>query len=298
MFSVLLGLAGAVLLIVCLNISGMMLVRGASRERELCIRAALGADRRRLIQQLFLEAVLLAVVGGALSSFVLFGIPAIVAWRIGAPVPQEIDLDATGMAISSGLCLLVSVLFGLLPAVRFSRPNLLPALKEDAGGGGRHTIRVHRVAAMAQIGIAIPFLAISGVMLDRVRTADFGFQTDGLAAVRLPAAGPAREAGVRHTEGSRQSQAGQRRALRRRWPTGMPIDFDSRLFRASRAGGAEFVTTHVTRVGENFLETIGAPLLRGRTITAEDGIMAAPVAVISEPLARSSSRAPNRLANG
>ena len=57
-----LGLAGAVLLIVCLNISGMMLVRGASRERELCIRAALGADRRRLIQQFFLEAVLLAVV--------------------------------------------------------------------------------------------------------------------------------------------------------------------------------------------------------------------------------------------
>ena len=135
MFGGMLGLAGAVLLIVCLNISGMMLVRGASRERELCIRAALGADRRRLIQQLFLEAVLLAVVAGALSSFVLFGIPAIVAWRIGAPVPREIDFDTTGMAISSGLCLLVSVLFGSLPAVRFSRPNLLPALKEDAGGG-------------------------------------------------------------------------------------------------------------------------------------------------------------------
>ena len=286
MFSVLLGLAGAVLLIVCLNISGMMLVRGASRERELCIRAALGADRRRLIQQLFLEAVLLAVVGGALSSFVLFGIPAIVAWRIGAPVPREIDLDATGMAISSGLCLLVSVLFGLLPAVRFSRPNLLPALKEDAGGGGRHTIRVHRVAAMVQIGIAIPFLAISGVMLDRVRTADFGFLTDGLAAVRLPVpAGPAREAGaaIRRVRDNLKQANGVRSVA---MANGMPIDFDSRLFRASRPGGAEFVTTHVTRVGEKFLETIGAPLLRGRTITAEDGIMAAPVAVISEPLAK------------
>ena len=133
---------------------------------------------------------------------------------MGAPVPPEIDLDAVGVAISSGLCLLVSVLFGLLPAVRFSRPNLVPALKEDAGGGGRQTIRVHRVAAMVQIGIAIPFLVISGVMLDRVRTADFGFPTDGLAAARLPApVGPEREAGFSDPEGSRQSPTGQRRAL-------------------------------------------------------------------------------------
>ena len=64
----------------CLNISGMMLVRGANRERELSIRAALGAGRRRLIQHLFFEAVLLAFAGGALSAFVLFGIPAMVGW--------------------------------------------------------------------------------------------------------------------------------------------------------------------------------------------------------------------------
>ena len=226
-FSVLLGLAGAVLVIVCLNISGMMLVRGASRERDLSIRAALGAGRRRLIQHLFFEAVLLAFAGGALSAFVLFGLPAIVGWWMGAPVPQEIDLDAVGVAISSGLCLLVSVLFGLLPAVRFSRPNLIPALKEDAGGGGRQAIRVHRVAAMVQIGIAIPFLVLSGVMLDRVRTAEFGFPINGLAAARLPAPGhpnaaaasgtPPSRTGARgpflHPEGSRQSPTGKRRAL-------------------------------------------------------------------------------------
>ena len=88
----------AVLLIVCLNISGMMLVRGASRERELSIRAALGADRRRLIQHLFFEAILLAFASGALSAFVLFGIPAIAGWYLGVPVPQEIDFDATGVA--------------------------------------------------------------------------------------------------------------------------------------------------------------------------------------------------------
>ena len=283
--SVMLGLAGAVLLVVCLNISGMMLVRGTSRERELSIRAALGAARQRLIQHLFFEAVWLAVAGAAISGFVLFGIPAIAGWYLGAPVPEEIDLDAVNLAIAAGLCLLVSVLFGLLPAVRFSRPNLTAAMKDDAGGGGRQTIRVHRIAAMVQIGIAIPFLVISGVMLDRVRTADLGFPTEGLAAARLPLpAGPEREEqfSVRRVRDNLQQASGVRSVA---VAEGMPVDFDYRLFRVAHRGGEEFVTAHITHVGEHFLETIGAPLLRGRTITAEDRSTAAAVAVISQPLA-------------
>ena len=294
--SVLLTLAGTVLVIVCLNISGMMLVRGANRERELSIRAALGADRRRLIQQLFFEAVLLAFASGALSAFVLFGIPAIGAWYLGVPVPPEIDLDTVGIAISSGLCLVVSVLFGLLPAVRFSRPNLIHAMKEDAGGGGRQTIRVHRVAAMVQVGIAVPFLVMSGVMLDRVRTAEFGFPTDGLAGARLPIAGSPREGAastpvgtereagfaIRRVRDNLQQASGVRSVA---LADGMPIDFDYRTFRVASSKDAKFATAHVTHVGENFLETIGARLLRGRTITAEDRVTAAQVAVISEPLA-------------
>ena len=282
--AVILAMAGAVLVIVCLNISGMMLVRGARRERELCIRAALGADRRRLLQQLLFEAVLLAFAAGTLSAFVLFGIPAIVVgWWIGVPVPPEIDLDAVGVAIASGLCLVVSLLFGLLPAVRFSRPNLVGALKEDAAGGGR-TIRMHRVAAMVQIAIAVPFLVISGAMLDRVRTAELGFATDGLAAARLPATvGAEREAGftIRRVRDTLQQASGVRSVA---VADGMPVDFDERLFRVG-AKDARFVTAHVTRVGENFLETIGARLLRGRTISADDRLLAAPVAVISQPLA-------------
>jgi predicted permease len=283
---VFLGLAGTVLLIVCLNISGMMLVRATRRERELSIREALGAGRRRLLQYLLFEAVVLASVGGALSAFVLFGIPAVIGWWLGAPVPDEIDLDATGMAIASGLCLLVSLLFGLLPALRFSRPSLLPLLKEDAYGGGRRTIRVHRVAAMVQIGIAIPFLVTSGVMYDRVRTADLGFSTDGLAAARLPApAGPdARDTGffTRWVRDSLQ-QAGAVRSVA--VAEGMPVDFNSRIFRVTRPDGIDFVSAQITRVGEGFLETIDTPLVRGRPITAEDRITTAPVAVISEPLA-------------
>jgi putative ABC transport system permease protein len=283
--SVLLSLAGTVLFIVCLNISGMMLVRGATRERELSIRAALGASRQRLIRHLFFEALVLAFAGGAISAFVLFGVPAIIGWRMGAPVPEEIDLDAANVAIALGLCLAVSMLFGLLPALRFSRPTLLPALKDDVGGGGRQTIRVHRIAAMVQVGIAVPFLVVAGVMIDRARTAEFGFPPEGLAGARLPLPeGSARDAAFavrRVRDNLRQASGVQSVAV----AGGMPIDFDYREYRIASGDETEFATAHVTHVAEDFLETVGARLLRGRTITADDRINAAEVAVISQPLA-------------
>jgi len=286
MTTLLLGLSAAVLGIVCLNISGMMLVRAATRERELSIRAALGADRRRLIQHLFFEAMLLAIIGGGLSAIVLFGIPAAVASYFGVVIPLELDFDATGAAISIGLCLVVSVLFGLLPAIRFSRPNLSPALKDDTGGGRRQTIRVHRVAAMVQVGIAIPFLVVSGVMLDRVRTADFGFPLDGIAAARLPLqTGAEQDRGftLRTVLDTLQQSSGVQSVA---VAGGMPIDFDSRIYRVGNPVDARFASAHLTHVGENFLETVEVPIRRGRTITRDDRMTAASVAVLSEPLAR------------
>ena len=283
-FSVLLSMAGAVLLIVCVNISGMMLIRGATRAHELSIRAALGAGRQALAQHLFLEALVLACAAGMLSGIVLFGIPASIGWWMGVPVPAEVDFDAAGALVAAGLCLVVSVLFGLLPAIRFSRPNLLPALQENAGRGGTQRIRAHRIAAMVQIGIAVPFLVISGVMIDRVRTADYGLALDGLAGARIPASARQRDGGsIRSAvDGLRQAVGVRAVAI----ADGMPIDFDYRELRVARADQAAFATAHVTHVGEHFLETVGARLLRGRTITAEDRLMDAAVAVISDPLAQ------------
>jgi predicted permease len=282
----LLGLDAMVLLIVCVNISGMMLVRGAVRERELSIREAVGASRRRLVQYLFFEAVWLALGGAGLSVLVLFGIPAGIARWIGQTVPPELDLDGPAVGICLGLCLAVSLVLGLLPAIRLSRPNLVPALKDDVAGGGWRVGRIHRAAAAVQVAIAVPFLVVSGVMLDRVRTADFGFDPEGLVAVRfdptkmavanqgaislqtiLDALGPG--------SGARSVTIGN----------GMPIDFDTRTVRAARDDRADFVSAHVTRVAEDYLTTLGIPLRRGRSITGDDRSADARVAVISEPLA-------------
>lgn len=285
-FGLILGLAGMVLLIVCVNISGMMLVRGAARERELSIREAVGASRRRLVQYLFFEAVWLAVIGGGLSVLVLFGIPAGVARWLGQTVPPEFDLDVAAVAICGGLCLAVSLVLGLLPALRLSRPNLIPALKDDAAGGGWRVSRIHRATAAMQVAIAVPFLVISGVMLDRVRTADFGFETEGLVAARVdPAAASKRGSAVFSLGSVRGTLEEASGVLSVTMGDGMPIDFTQRNVRVSRSNGTEFVSTHVTRVAEGYLDTLGARLLRGRSITAEDRGATARVAVISEPLA-------------
>jgi len=222
-----------------------------------------------------------------LSVVVLFGIPAGIARYIGTTVPPEFDLDAPGIAIWAGLCFTVSVVLGLLPALRLSRPNLIPALKDDAAGGGRKVSRVHRWAAAIQVAVAVPFLVVSGALLDRVRTADFGFEPEGLVAARVEPAKPPPNGGQRDfsLRSMRDSLAGSGGVLSVTFANGMPIDFDERYVRVSESHGTEFASAHVTRVAERYLETIGARLLRGRSITADDRASGVRVAVISETLA-------------
>ncbi|MGH8734306.1 MAG: FtsX-like permease family protein, partial [Burkholderiales bacterium] len=188
-----LTLTGMVLLVVSLNISGMMQVRGAMRERELSIRLAIGASRLRLAQYLLSESIVLACAGGALASIVLFNIPSLLPWLTDDPIPPQIlealRVDVPMVAFCFGLCLLTSLVFGWLPAMRFSRPVILSSLKDDAGGGGGMRVgRVHRVTAALQVAIAVPLLVMSGQSLDRLRataTNDLGFTSDLLYAVPL-----------------------------------------------------------------------------------------------------------------
>ena len=143
------------------------------RERELSIRQAIGASRVRLAQYLLSEAIVLACAGGALASLVLFNIPSLLSWLTGDPIPPQIAGGAAGWICRwsrsvFGLCLLTSLVFGWLPAMRFSRPVIISSLKDDAGGGGGMRVgRVHRVTAALQVAIAVPLLVMSGQSLDR-----------------------------------------------------------------------------------------------------------------------------------
>ncbi|HEX8030950.1 MAG TPA: ABC transporter permease [Vicinamibacterales bacterium] len=291
-----LTLTGMVLLVVALNISGMMQVRSAMRERELSIRQAIGASRGRLAQFLLSEAIVLACAGGALASVVLFNVPALVSWLNDTPIPAQFQealrVDASIVAICFGLCLLTSLIFGWLPATRFSRPIIISALKDDAGGGGFRVGRVHRVTAALQVAIAVPLLVMSGQSLDRVRataTGNLGFSFEPLHAVPLNLNGLTKENAGFQVRRLSDTLAHANGVASVTVADGLPLDFKYRMttvaLHADAGSAPNLLRVHVTRVGDGYLETMGIPLVRGRDFTGEDGIGAEPVTIISKPLA-------------
>ncbi len=289
---VLFGLSGLVLLIVGLNISGMMLVRSAMRERKLAIRLAMGASRWRLMQYHLSEALVMAVFGGSVASALLFGVPVIVAWwfDLGG---VELDLfkpDAWLVLQCIALCFVTSVVLGLLPALRFSRPAILSALKNDSAGS-RRAGRLQRLTAAVQAGIAVPFLVIGGVRIDQARVtamAELGFKPQGLYAAWLNLSGIGRaEDDRRQFVRTVQENLAQAQGIASvSVADGVPLDFIYRDTRVARAGESIFVTAHTTRIGAGYLETLGIRLLAGRTIDAKDRAGAEFVVLLSEPLAR------------
>jgi putative ABC transport system permease protein len=289
-------LTGAVLLVVCLNISGMMQVRGAMRERELSIRQAIGASRGRLVQYLLAESMLLAGLGGTLASFVLFNLPSALSWMIGKPIPVQLQellrVDLSMIAFCFGLCLLTSLVFGFLPATRFSRPVIISSLKDEAGGGGFRVGRVHRVTAALQVSIAVPLLVMGGICLDRVRataTSDLGFVSDLLYAAPLPLNGVSAEDTAFQIRTAQDTLAKASGVAAITVADGLPLDFRYRIKRVAVQTEAnvapKFISAHVTRVGDGYLNTMGIPLLRGRDFSTDDRAGAELVTLISEPLA-------------
>jgi predicted permease len=287
------GLAGIVLLVVGLNISGMMLVRSAMRERDLAIRSAMGAGRWRLVRHHLTEALMLALFGGAFASAVVFAGPMAVAWATDSWGPW-LDLFRPDLWIilqCIGLCFVTSLVLGLLPAIRFSRTSVIDALKNDSKGGGRRVGRLQRFTAAAQAGIAVPFLVICGLQFDAAREAaltDTGFQPQGLYAARLnlPAITKSEEERRLFLRALQDNLANAPGVSLASIGDGIPLDFIYRNSRVRVEGQPEFVTAHTTRVTPGYLETIGTPLLAGRTIDATDRDGSEPVVLLSEPLAQ------------
>jgi predicted permease len=291
-----LTLTGMVLLVVCLNISGMVQVRSALRERELSIRQAIGATRWQLIQYLLSEAIIMAGLGAILASLVLFNLLPLRSLLTDSPLPPQVQealrVNLPTIGFCMGLCLLTSLVFGLLPALRFSRPVILSALKDDVGVGGRRVGRVQRVTAALQVAIAVPLLVLSGISLDRVRstaTADLGFAAELLYAVPLKvdeakiANADSRIRGVRDDLAKANGVAGASLA------DGLPLAFRGDTARTALQPDADaapkFIRVHLTRVDNDYLNTMGIPLLRGRSFAADDRAGAELVTIISKTLA-------------
>lgn len=284
------------LLVVCLNIAGMVQVRNAMREKDLSIRQAIGASRGRLVRHLLSEAVVLAAAGALIASVVLFNLPALISWAVGAPVPgrmvQALAVDLPMIGICLGLCLLTSLLFGWLPALRFSRPVIISALKDDAGGGGVRVGRLQRVAAALQIAIATPLLILAVMTLDRMRATavdDLGFDAEALFAVPLNLDAVPGRNGWTVMQGARDTMTRTAGVESVALTDGLPLDFRYRITRVATQPPDEsaprVAAVHVTRVGEGYFDTTGVEIIRGRGFSREDAAGAEPVVLLSKPTA-------------
>lgn len=296
---ILLGTVGCVLLIACTNVANLLLARAAARRRELAVRAALGASRARLVRQLFVESVLIALLGGAFGLVV--AINALGLFTTLAParltrVPG-LTLDSSVLLFTLAVSLLTGLLFGLAPAFAIARTELSDLLKS---GGQRTTrgngsARPRRLLVTAQLALAVVLLVGAGLLVKsfvRFRDIDPGFDADGIlrATVVLPDARYSNPAAVQ----SFFSQALERvraipgvdaATLSDIAPLG-----GSRMMKITKTDAAGVVTKSpmiaIGNVGTEYFRTFRIPLRAGRDLTDADGVSAPRVAIVNESMAR------------
>lgn len=296
----LLGAVGVVLLIACANIASLLLARASGRQRELAIRAAIGASRGRLVRQLITESLLLGGVGG-LAGILLgyWGIALLLAViPEGIPRVAQIVLDARVAMVTILAAFSSALLFGAIPALQASRADPSFALREvDRGtAGGRHRARTRAALVLFEIALTSILLISSGLLLNslvRLTHTDPGFRTNQVTLISLPL--PL----SRYPDGKRQAAFYRRmlEALEQR----SEIQSAAILFPNPIAGRNAQATltidgqppmpradrpfTNIASVSKEYFQTLGIQLLAGRTFTDRDRDPAPAVAIVNATFA-------------
>ena len=290
---------GVVLLIACVNLANLLAARGTARAREFAVRAAVGASRLRIVRQLLVESLLLAVAGGALGLV-------LAAWSrelILSLAPagdlrfQGVRLDASVLGFSLVASTLTSVLFGLWPAWQGSRADIQLALKSgDRGSSDSPGARRSRsFLIIVEVALTLVLLTTAGLVLKsfaRVRSIPLGFQPNELVTARIDLPDPsypnakaiipftdALVEKIKSIPGVTSSALCANPPLMTGWQTGFYAEG-----RPEPPPG-QLPSAEMTVVSPNYLQTIGAPLLRGRMFDTHDRFDGAQVAIVDQLLA-------------
>lgn len=295
MYPILLAAAGLVLLIVCANISNLLLAKLLARRKELAIRMALGAGRMRVVRQLLTEGMLIAGCGGALALVAA-------AWTRGILVAQYPELavfqvDHRVAAYTLCASLAAALMFALAPALSASGADLNSALKasgQGAGGGGG---RLRGVLVVSQLAFALMLLAGTGLLVKAIaslRNIDTGLELSNVLATEVSLQGAKYSTAERQTQFWRQiagrlsalpgvqaaAVAGHAPLLASALPQRIEV-----AGRQIRAGG-EYVRLASSVVDDRYLDTVGIRLVAGRGFTPADRAGAPPVVIVNEALAK------------
>ncbi len=295
----LMWVAGIVLLVACANIANLLLARSSNRRHEIAVRLALGASRGRLVRKHLTESVVLAVAGGALA------VP--LAWRGSlllvrmistgdTPAPLVVDPDLRIFAFTAAVSLLTGIVFGLAPAVRGTRVDPGPVMKEGMRNAVRSTHRLDRVLVVAQVALSVVLITGAGLFvrtLQKLRNVDTGYDRQNVLMFSVDAklSGYSTDrAGVVYAEILRRLQAlpdvksASASVVR-------PVDDQFYLVdRVDEVDGRELPTSSAIRVAWNatspgYFSTVSTPMISGRDFEPRDNETAPAVVIINESLA-------------
>ncbi len=297
----LLAVGGLVLLIACANVANLLLARAMVRRREIAVRLAVGASRFRLVRQLLTESLTLAALAGVLGMLVTFwGRDAMLALLPAVPFPIGLEFTINGpvLAFATLVTAAAAVVFGLVPALRASRPDLVPTLKDEIGDGAGGRGRLQGALVAAQVALSVVTLVSAGLFgrsLEAVRSLDTGMS--GLERVLLVGT-DLRLAGVssdsvhvsvvrRLLERVRAVPGVEAASVARTVPLG-PGNLNTSATRIEGYAPPPDENMDISHndVADDYFRTAGIEVIEGRGITDADVAGNAPVAVVNEAFAR------------
>jgi predicted permease len=292
----LMAIAGLVLLLACANVANLMLVRSVSRRREIAIRMSLGASRWRLVRQLLVESLILAMAGGAVALMITF-------WTAGTlmkflpttdfPLSLETQTDRAVLFATLVISLLTGVIFGILPALRSSGVAPLTVLKEDTGSssGGLRKTRLASGLVVAQISLSLLLLICAGLLIRsfmRGQQINPGFNSHNvlIASYELFAAGYSDSTAPefdRQLVAKLETLPGvQSVAVSSRVPLGFAGGSTSVKPEGYVAQTNESMETPVAIITPNYFQTTQIPMVKGRDFTLQDATRSQRVAIVNE----------------
>jgi len=299
-----------VLLIACANVSSLLLARAASRQKEIAVRAALGAGRGRLVRQLLTESLLIALLGGAVGvGIAMWGLDLVAKTNlVNIPRLNQVSLNFTVLLFTLGVCLVAAMLFGLVPAAQVSRLDLNQSLREEGRGlaGSARSSQINRLLVVAEVSLAVVLVIAAGLLLrsfDRLLRIDPGFDVKNVltASVSLPSSRYQDNARVmafydQLTERMRALPS----VISAAAASGLPLNNDSgdTVFQIEGRPATEkvdfdlppdrnaFGHFYYWQVTPDYFKTMGIALRRGRVLHVTDHANAPLVVVINETMAR------------